>query len=330
MRTRTISTVALLGAGFLFGCSDQPTSPLASSSEPALDGSEDWDDDDDGSGGATIAFGSNRTGFYNVFVMRPDGRRERQLTDQPNYNARPNWSPSGRRITFTACRWYDSSCDVYVMNADGTDQVNLTAMTNPFSTDEMSVWSPNGRRIAFKSDRDGNSEIYVMNADGTNPTRLTYNEARDVSPSWSPDGRKITFESTRDGNSEVYVMNADGSNQVNISRNPEAADFNPAWSPRGDRIAFVSNRDDPGNFDIYVMTPRGRDQTRLTSDPAFDYYPAWSPSANRIAFASNRAPEFNFDIWVMRANGSRETRVTDNPADDVDPAWARGAADHDD
>ena len=47
-------------------------------------------------------------------------------------------------------------------------------------------------RIAFKSDRDGNSEIYVMDADGSNQVNLTNNPATDSIPSWSPDGSKCT------------------------------------------------------------------------------------------------------------------------------------------
>jgi len=63
------------------------------------------------------------------------------------YNARPNWSHDGRRITFTACRATDLSCDIYVMNADGLAQTNLT---HDFSTDQMSVWSPDDSRIALR------------------------------------------------------------------------------------------------------------------------------------------------------------------------------------
>ncbi len=245
--------------------------------------------------------------------MKANGTKVTQLTYQPFYNARPDWSRDGSRITFTACRAGDESCEIYVMNADGSAQTNLT---RNFASDFMSVWSPDGRRIAFASDRDGNSEIYVMNADGSNPVRLTYNDATDQYPGWSPDGSKITFETDRDGNFEIYVMNADGSSPVNLSRHP-ANDFHARWSSRGNKIAFNSDRD--GNQEIYVMRSDGSRQSRLTRSPGDDYGPAWSPDADAIAFTTNR--DGNYEVYVMVPDGSQPTRLTNDPGWDADPAW---------
>lgn len=94
--------------------------------------------------------------------------------------ATPTPIPSAR-IAFSSDR--DGNAEVYVMNADGTGQTNLT---NNSAWDSRPAWSPDGTRIAFVSDRDGNREVYVMNADGSGQTRLTDNPAADGSPAWSP------------------------------------------------------------------------------------------------------------------------------------------------
>ena len=75
--------------------------------------------------------------------------------------------PQPGRLAFATDR--DGNREVYVMNADGNAQVNLT--NNAAGNDSLPVWSPNGQKLAFETDRDGNREVYVMNADG-NAQRL--------------------------------------------------------------------------------------------------------------------------------------------------------------
>jgi len=80
--------------------------------------------------------------------------------------------PSTAPIAFVSDR--DGNEEIYVMNADGTGQTNLT--NNP-ANDFSAAWSPDGSQIAFASDRVFNCDIYVMNADGTGQTILTHNPA---------------------------------------------------------------------------------------------------------------------------------------------------------
>ncbi len=230
-------------------------------------------------------------GTVDVIVTNPDGQ-----TDTLKYGFGFGDLSTNTKIAFMSKR--DGNDEIYVMNADGTNQINLT--NNP-ALDANPSWSPDGTKIAFWSDRDGNREIYVMDADGTNQTRLTNNPAYDLYSSWSPDGTKIAFMSKRDGNDEIYVMNADGTNQINLTNNP-ALDANPSWSPDGTKIAFWSDRD--GNREIYVMDADGTNQTRLTNNPAYDLYSSWSPDGTKIAFRSAR--DGNWEIYIMDADG--ETR----------------------
>jgi len=162
MRHSTLAVLLPIGTAIIAACTEQPVAPDRKPLEPALDASSAPTGDP--LAGQLLAFASDRDGTgFQVFVMQANGSKATQLTAVPGYNARPNWSHDGHRITFTTCRATDFSCDIYVMNADGTAQTNLT---HDFSTDQMSVWSPDDRRIAFVSDRDGTPQIYVMNADG--------------------------------------------------------------------------------------------------------------------------------------------------------------------
>ena len=280
---------------------------------------------------ARIAFSSDRDRNYEIYLMDDDGKNQQNLTNHPDRDSVPSWSPDGKRIAFTSER--DGNDEIYVMDADGGNQQNLT---NHPEDERAPAWSPDGKRIAFVSDRDRfldihgfpTSEIYVMDADGENPQNLTNNRHDDRSPSWSPDGKRIVFLSYRDGHfigdfelitSEIYVMDVDGGNQQRLTENRKN-DESPSWSPDGTRIVFSADRKgDFVNSEIYVMDADGGNLQRLTENRDDDGAPSWSPNGERIAFVSHR--DGNPEIYVMDADGGNLQNLTNNPHSDYGPAW---------
>jgi len=240
-------------------------------------------------------------------------RIEVRLTRDNAADERPTWSPDGRSITFVSDR--DGNPEIYVMDADGTNPVNLT---NHPDNDRYAVWSPDGTRIAFHRGRGTKWDVYVMDADGGNPMDLTNRPSNDAWPTWSPDGTRIAFASDRSGNRELYVMNADGTNVVRLTEQP-GSNARPRWSPDGSKIAFESQRD--GNVELYVMNTDGSNQVNLSNRSiAVDGWPAWSPDGSRIAFLSNR--DRDFEIYMMNADGSGVVRLTHSPGLDWHPSWS--------
>jgi Tol biopolymer transport system component len=75
--------------------------------------------------GSLIAFDVQSVGGdMEIAVMNADGSGVTSLTAGPGANYLPSWSPDGSRIAFVSGR--DGNDEIYVMNADGTDQVRLT------------------------------------------------------------------------------------------------------------------------------------------------------------------------------------------------------------
>lgn len=208
-----------------------------------------------------------------IHVVNADGSNWVGSTAFPTWE-RFAWSPDSQKIAF------GSSCGdrgICVMNADGTNLINLTKSS---ASDGWPSWSPDGKKIAFSSNRNGLQDIFVMNADGTNLVDLTNNNnaadgGPEFGPIWSPDGEKIVFSSWGDDGFAIYVMNADGTNLINLTREHPAGGWNMVWSPDSMKIAFSSGVDNTS--EIYVVNVDGSNLLRLTNNDVDEYSPVWSP-----------------------------------------------------
>ncbi|MBI2146358.1 PD40 domain-containing protein [Candidatus Woesearchaeota archaeon] len=208
-----------------------------------------------------------------IYTMNADGSNSVRIA----FGQEPAWSPDGQKISYSALRDGARLQDIYLINADGSNEQSIT----PGLMDaHHPTWSPNGRMIAFQFWKD----IWLIDINGNwdNRARLTTSTTyTNYNPVFSPDGRKIVFVSTRDGNNEIYVMNADGGNQINITNNP-ANDEYPTWSPNGQKIMFTTDRDERRglNTEIYVMNTDGTGLFNITAvagnNSNYDEQPAWT------------------------------------------------------
>jgi Tol biopolymer transport system component len=254
--------------------------------------------------GQKIAWTSGGHGAEtDVFVMNADGSDQQNLTPKSgNQGREPRWSPDGRAILFTAVQprqppsasWFPFR-DVYVMNADGSGQRNLTQ--TPEAGEGDPAWSPDGHYIAFSrlAGPPWAVRIIVMNADGSakHAVAVTHKigdaQIAGTTIGWSPDGRRIAF----DDHDAIYVVNADGSGLRPLAQNAAFRD----WSPDGRKLIFVRLRH-----------PK---QSR-----------PWPP-ATAAAFAA-AARQAAAQLWVMNANGSGQRNLTPGTPTGVGAAtWAR-------
>lgn len=294
---------------------------------PSQDTTPVWSPD-----GTKIAFTSDRDGNKEVYVMDAEGRGQRNLTNNTGDDYSPVWSPDGLKIAFTTNRddinptdCFPCNFEVYVMNADGTDQTNLTNAEWP---DYVGSWSPDGRTVAFVRDLarahvEGVSlsegmNIHLASADGSGTVQVTFWEEALVGPPvWSPDGSRIAFNAYHHFRTspDVWVLRVDDNSVERLSHS--GYDIGPQWSHDSSEILFHTGVYTVG--DIHLMDADGTDQRNLTNTPANDSSPRWSPDGSMIVFVGER--DGNRDIHVMSADGSERTRITDDPLSDSSPDW---------
>ncbi len=151
--------------------------------------------------GKRIAFASSPGGGRaDIFIMNRDGANRVNLTQKPRVlNVTPSWSPCGKKIAYAAfsnvnrAGPWNADFDIFIMNADGTNPVQLTEGA-PISRGP--AWSPDGTKIAFHRathERDDTFDIYVINVDGDGLVNLTETlGVSELSPSWSPSAYSVS------------------------------------------------------------------------------------------------------------------------------------------
>jgi len=168
--------------------------------------------------GKTIVFTSLRGGDLDIYTMRVDRSKLTRLTTTLGYDGGPYFSPDGKRIVYRAFHPQtgpDSAeyrsllgkrlvrpthMDIWVMNADGSDQHQVTHLPGasfaPF-------FHPDGRRIIFSSNYENpesrDFDLYLVNADGTGLEQVTTAPGFDAFPMFSPDGKYLVWASNRHG-----------------------------------------------------------------------------------------------------------------------------------
>ena len=174
-----------------------------------------------------IAFSWNVSGNFELYTANLDGSGLVRLTDTPESELRPAWSPDGTQLLYDVdVPDLTIERDLFIINADGSGARQLASGGK---YNYHGAWSPDGRSIAFVSQRDGNEEIYTLALGNGALTRLTSSTVHDGSPTWSADGKSIIFESRRSGAVNLFRRAVHGTETFQVTNNP-FDDVDPALS----------------------------------------------------------------------------------------------------
>ncbi len=168
--------------------------------------------------GKRLVFTSMRDGDLDIYTMNVDGSDVRRLTNRIGYDGGPFFSPDGKLIVYRS--WYPetpqeiadyrallkqglvrpSRMELWVMNADGSDQRQVTHLGG---ANFAPYFHPDGNRIIFASNyqdpRSRNFDLYLINLDGSGLTQVTTSSEFDGFPMFSPDGKELVFAANRFG-----------------------------------------------------------------------------------------------------------------------------------
>jgi Tol biopolymer transport system component len=261
-----------------------------------------------------------------LFTMNPNGSDVKQLTSFGSNEATfgVGWSPDGSQLVFARALSDFSASQIWIMNADGSNQRQLLNDASFF--DDEPSFSPDGSQVVFQRcilPATQTCAIYRIQADGSGLTALTHysdnTDEEDLTPAYSPDGKKIAFFGAyRDGVlSAIYVMNADGSIVHELTA-PVLEAFIPDYSPDGTRIAFSTRLFYPPNSinpQLWVISTDGAGLRQLTfpGASAADVFVSWSPQGNAIVFERDNATGAAIYVLNVDGTGTGEKLIFQSP-----------------
>ena len=230
-------------------------------------------------------------------------------------------APTTAKIAFGSAR--DGNREIYIMNPDGTQQVNLTR----HKADDVSpAWSPTGEQILFASDRERPQvppswDLYLIDADGTNVRRVFEKSENRIHPTWSPDGKQIAYKRFDRGVGYIYIATVDGKNEERV-----AIGGTPSWSPDGTEIAFVT-KVGKERWEINILNMRTQKQKvffPFEARPTWVRGPEWSPSGNKLAFSwYDEVLQDKETVYTVNRDGTELERVVQNPGlGATSPVWS--------
>jgi len=282
-----------------------------------------------GGGMGQVAFTSNRTGAFQIWLINVEGGLFEQLTNLPNGACQANWAPEGARLAFVSpCHPQNDTYPggrIYIMNADGSDIQPLQVPIN-LEGDFYPNWSPDGNKILFTSVQTGRPQIFQYDLQNKTLRNLSNSKSFDFNPVWAPNGKSIAFVRQITTN-QIWLMNENGENQVQLNLSePSLSSQGPTWTPDSQLILF--NQVKTSLPIPWLMAQRVRD---VTTNQEFRVPPggqdigpvggvAVSPDGFLIAFESWPDGK-NHDIFLMTINGADRTPLTNDAGYDFGPAW---------
>jgi Tol biopolymer transport system component len=135
------------------------TPPAVSISSTRMDSTPQLSPD-----GQRVAFVSDRSGAWEIWVADPNGSQAVQLTFVGADSGAPCWSPDGEWIVFQSNP--QGQADVYVIRAAGGKPRNLSH--HP-ATESRPSFSRNGQWVYFTSNRTGQRQIWKVSVSGGDP-----------------------------------------------------------------------------------------------------------------------------------------------------------------
>ncbi len=277
--------------------------------------------------GDRVAFISNRSDFFDVFVMSAtdgriidkivDGQQTNDLEELHLLTPGISWSPEGDRIAL-ATKAGEQDAILLIGVESGETEKLAFGLDGIFSVE----WSPIGDKIAFVGNTAHQSDIFVYDFAKREVLNLTNDIFSDSDPGWSPDGKTLYFSSDRKahlndvgqvmhevdyGDLDLYALDVSSRQISRITEWPESDESSSVVSPDGKKLLFVSDRNGINN--IYEWNLETSAFKPVTNSLSGVYQLTLSKDGSKLAFSSLH--NSGFDLFLLRNPFERNIKMAE-------------------
>ena len=280
-----------------------------------------------------------------ALAQAPNFSDIRQLT-HGGQNAEAYWSPDGKRLIFMTTRPPYGCDQIFIMNADGTDQ-HLVSTGKGQTT--CGYFLGDNRHIVYSSthlagdacptppDRSkgyvwpvfSTYDIFLATDTGKIVKRLTATPGYDAETTVNWKTGTLVYTSLASGDLDLWTMRPDGSHKKQITTTT-GYDGGPAMSRDGKKIVWranhpktpedmaryksllAANQTTPMKMELVVSDADGRDPHTITSFGCASFAPTFTPDGKRILFSSNKhdCDSRHFELYMINVDGTGLKQVT--------------------
>lgn len=279
-------------------------------------------------------------------IAQPHLENLKQLT-HGGQNAEAYWSPDGARLIFQSTREKLQCDQMFIMNADGSDQ-HMVSTGKGVTT--CGYFLPDGKHFLYASTHEAAPEcpkradrskgyvwdvfpgfdIYVAALDGKIEHKLTNTPRYDAEATVNFKTKRIVYTSMASGDLDLWSMKLDGADKKQLT-NSTGYDGGAVFSRDGKMIVWRANHpkdpvlmdkyksllsDDltaPMKMEIMVAGADGSHARQITDFGCASFAPTFTPDGRKIIFSSNKqaCDSRKFELFMMNVDGTGLEQVTD-------------------
>ena len=270
----------------------------------------------------------------------------RQLT-RGGQNAEAYWSPDGKRLIFQSTRKGFECDQIFIMNADGSDQ-KLVSTGKGRTT--CGYFLGDGKHIVYASTHEAAEacplspdrskgyvwgvfagyDIYLATDDGRIQKKLTESPGYDAEATVNWKTGRIVYTSLASKDLDLWTMKSDGSGKKQITRSI-GYDGGAAFSRDGAKLVWRANQPKtpetmarykalladnltaPMKMEIMVGDADGKNVRQITDFGCASFAPTFTPDGKKILFSSNKneCDSRKFELFLINVDGTGLEQVTD-------------------